>query len=129
MRIFVAAAVVAFAVPYEVSLPQTCLHGPSEPSAQKSRRHLALTVAHQINRAQTLARQQTGRYRSLAELPRVAMLPAGFDLQLQTDGASYTFSVKDRQDPCAYAIFSDDAGRVYEGYPSTGAAVWPALSS
>jgi len=38
-------------------------------------------------------------------------------LTLTTDGATYAFSLKDKRDACYYAIFSDQAGVIYEGSP------------
>jgi hypothetical protein len=34
------------------------------------------------------------------------------------EGETYAFSIKDMRDPCAYAIFSDQSGNVYEGTPA-----------
>jgi len=36
----------------------------------------------------------------------VALTPAGFTVQLNSDGDTYSFSIKDMLDPCHYAVFS-----------------------
>jgi hypothetical protein len=41
-------------------------------------------------------------------------MPAGFELSFYSGDAGYIFSIKDRLDPCRYAIFSDEAGFIYE---------------
>ena len=48
------------------------------------------------------------------ELPNIPPTPPGFKLKFHTDGTSYTFSIKDRVDPCHYAIFSDQDKHIYE---------------
>jgi hypothetical protein len=40
--------------------------------------------------------------------------PAGFELQYHTDGSTYSFSIKDRLDPCRYVVFSDQDKFLYE---------------
>ena len=42
---------------------------------------------------------------------------SGFNVQLSTDGASYTFSVKDTLDACRFAYFSDQEGVIYAATP------------
>ncbi len=111
---------------------QECLHGPGETSAQRARREQALSVARQINVAEaTIVGPRTGqpRYRPLEELRNVSPTPAGFDLQFFSDGESYGFSLKDRVDPCHYAIFSDADKRVYEGSPRAQGGIVPAADS
>jgi hypothetical protein len=39
-------------------------------------------------------------------------VPDGFQAQVSTDGTSYTFSVKDSQDQCKFAVFSDQNGLI-----------------
>jgi len=97
-----------------------CLHGRSESPDQRLRRDDALAVAHDINVAEQLA-QLAGakRYRPLEQLTNISPTPRSFHVQLNTDGLSYTFSVKDMTDPCHYAIFSDQEGLVYEAVVRT----------
>jgi hypothetical protein len=73
-------------------------------------------VARQINTAQARVSAQSKRYAPLAELPGVT-IPDGFEAQVSTDGVSYTFSVKDVQDACKFAVFSDQKGIIYTGTP------------
>jgi len=53
-------------------------------------------------------------------VPRV---PDGFDLQFHTDGRAYTLSLKDRRDPCRFAVFSDQEGAVYAAVPQPPRAI------
>jgi hypothetical protein len=108
---------------------QDCLHGRSENQDKATRRRQALQVAQQINLAQVVAvgpRRETPRFRPLEELPNILPAPRGFRIQFHTDGESYTFSLKDTLDPCAYAIFSDQDKRIYEATPTSRSLVVPA---
>lgn len=100
-------------------VPPRCLHGPSEQPDQRTRREQALRVAQQINRAEnagvTLIPGPRRNYRPLSQLENVSPAPVGFRVQLDTDGRTYTFSVKDTLDACNYAIFSDQNSLIYEG--------------
>ena len=93
-----------------------CLHGGNEAPAQKARRDAALQLATRINLAQsvTIGPGPRNRYRPLEELTNIPPTPAGFELQFHTDGATYSFSIKDRTDPCRYAVFSDQDKVLYE---------------
>ena len=105
------------AVPAAAQLPQACLHGANEAPAQKARRDAALQLATRINLAQMMTigpGPRNNRYRPLAELMNIPPTPAGFDLQFYTDGTTYSFSIKDRMDPCRYAVFSDQDKLLYE---------------
>jgi hypothetical protein len=94
---------------------QTCLHGPGESPQQKLRRDAAILLATRINLAQTTAiGPRPPRYRPLEELTTIPPTPAGFELQFHTDGNTYSFSIKDRLDPCRYAVFSDQEKVLYE---------------
>ncbi len=104
---------------------QDCLHGPAEQPAQRARRQDALKIAHQINLAEAIS-GRVGEYRPLAGLVNVSPAPSGFQVRLLTDGVTYTFSIKDTLDPCRYAIFSDEDGRIYQGYPTSEVIVLPA---
>ena len=106
--------------PATTAFAQNCLHGSSETFAERMRREQAVTFARQLNAAEKFAALGIGpqrRYRPLNELPNVPRIPAGFTLKLQTDGAGYTFSLKDSRDPCGFAVFSDQDGDVYATIP------------
>ena len=96
---------------------QTCLHGANETPAQKSapRRGDPAGDAHQPGAVVTfgpaLANAATG---PLEELTNIPPTPQGFELQFHTDGDSYSFSIKDRMDPCRYVVFSDQDKFLYE---------------
>jgi hypothetical protein len=81
-----------------------------------ARHRSAVTVARQINTAEARSWPTTKRYMPLAELTGV-MVPEGFDAHVSTDGTSYTFSVKDVQDACRFAVFSDQEGLIYTASP------------
>jgi hypothetical protein len=132
-RIVLAAlSLVLVASPSVPQVPPRCLHGADERPDQRTRRDQALALAEQINRAEnagpTVAprRGQPRTYRPLDQLGTLPPTPAGFSLQFTTDGATYTFSIKDTRDPCRYAVFSDQALTIYEAVGRRGAAVRPA---
>lgn len=113
-----------------------CLHGPSETQADQARRVQALDLAHTLNRAENRAKgfgsqRDSREYLPLDQLLAMPLVnapatPEGFQVQLQTDGSSYTLALKDMNDPCRYAIFSDQSGYVYEATPSTPQGGCPA---
>ena len=105
--------------------PPTCLHGANEAPAQKVRRDAALQLATRINLAQSIVigPGPRSRYRTLEELTTIPPTPAGFELQFHTDGATYSFSIKDRIDPCRYAVFSDQEKVLYEAVARRDEAV------
>jgi hypothetical protein len=111
-------------------LPAPCLHGSSEQANQRTRREQALKMAQQINRAErsgpALLPSQPRAYRPFAQLRNVPPAPAGFRLQFYTDGATYTFSLKDTLDRCEFAIFSDQDQGIYQATPRTGVQIVPA---
>jgi hypothetical protein len=84
--------------------------------AQIARHRSAITVARQINTAEAQQSSATKRYVRLSELMGVT-LPEGFEAQVSTDGTTYTFSVKDVQDACKFAVFSDQHGLIYTATP------------
>lgn len=105
---------------------QNCLHGSTEAPAQKARRDAAIQLATRINVAQNIIvgpGPQNRRYRSLQELTNLPPTPEGFDLQFHTDGSAYSFTIKDRLDPCRYVVFSDQDKYIYEAIVRTGPAV------
>lgn len=105
-------------------VPPRCLHGPSEQADQRTRREQALKVAQEINRAENPGPMaipgKPRSYKPLDQLTNVPPTPPGFTVQLNTDGTTYSFSVKDTLDPCHYAIFSDQERYLYEAIARTG---------
>lgn len=93
---------------------QCDLNAPSE--ALMARRRSAISAARQINTAQARLWQTTSRYLPISELTGVTV-PEGFDVQVSTDGETYTFSIKDVQDACRLAVFSDQKGVIYTAMP------------
>ena len=103
-----------------------CLHGRNETSDQSARREKAIKVAQAINAAEVIVvGPQKPRYRRLEDLTNIPALPQGFVIQFSTDGASYSFSIKDTLDACYYAIFSDQEKLVYTAMPMMNARVMP----
>jgi hypothetical protein len=94
-----------------------CLHGPDETPADRARREKAVELAFEINAAEGVARRLGRMYAPFEQLFNVPRTPDGFRVQLHTDGATYSFSIKDTTDPCLYAVFSDQSGDVYEATP------------
>ena len=96
-------------------------NGPCDPTAaptaeQKARRGFAIGVARRINTAQAQAWSSLKRYAPLGELGDIP-IPLGFGVQVSTDATGYTFSVKDLQDGCQFAVFSDQEGVIYSANP------------
>ena len=103
-----------------------CLHGSSESAEQSARRDRAIKVAQAINAAQVVVvGPQRPKYRRPEELPNVPAMPQGFALQFNTDGATYSFSIKDTLDACHFAVFSDQDKFVYTATPLMGPRVVP----
>ncbi len=105
---------------------QSCLHGSTEAPVQKARRDAAIQFATRINVAQGIILgpgPQNRRYRPFQELTNLPPTPEGFELQFHTDGSSYSFSIKDRLDPCRYVVFSDQDKYLYEAVARQGPPV------
>ena len=96
-----------------------CLHGADENPGDRARREKAVELAFEINAAEVVARRLGRMYAPLEQLLTLPRTPDGFRVQLHTDGATYSFSIKDTMDPCLYAVFSDQSGDVYEATPVT----------
>jgi hypothetical protein len=110
------------------ALAQECLHAQTETADDRIRREQAIQYARRLNAAQhsTLPGQQGQRYRAPDELRNLPPVPPGFQLQFNTDGRTYMFSLKDGRDPCRFAVFSDQGGDVYAGSPQRpGATIIP----
>jgi hypothetical protein len=93
------------------------LHGPSEAAAQAARRQAAVAFARAVNTLERAGQRQALAYYALSDLPTLPPLPEGFQPRLSTDGGSYAFSVKDTQDACHFALFSDQDGLIYTATP------------
>jgi hypothetical protein len=104
--------------------PGQCLHGSSEQSNDRVRREQALRLVEKINRAEGLdvSAPRHRRYRPLDQLGNIPPTPAGFRLQLLTDGATYSVSLKDARDACNYAVFSDQDQVIYQATARGGNA-------
>lgn len=97
---------------------QECLHGPNRTPADRGRADQAIQFARRLNAEQQLTfPTQQGRYRPLEELRTLPAVPPGFQLQFNTDRRSYSFILKDRRDPCRFAVYSDQTGDVYATTP------------
>ena len=100
-----------------------CLHGDDETPVQRTRRQRAVELAEAINDAQGMVRpfgprENRGTFLPFELLPNLPEVPAGFRVQLDTDGRTYSFSIKDTRDPCRYAVFSDQSSDLYEAIAS-----------
>jgi len=73
-----------------------------------------VTLAKAINTAQASLVQRTQQYHPVESLGNLPAVPAGFELNLFADRSGYMFALKDTQDPCWFAVFSDNRGLVYE---------------
>jgi hypothetical protein len=93
--------------------------------AARARREQALSLARQINLAEMASKRFGGGYMPLERLSNVGPVPAGFALNLVTDGRSYVFTLKDADESKGYAIVSDDAGVVYEAFATRGGGLVP----
>lgn len=80
------------------------------------RQAMAVQLARAINTAEAASFRGQRSYLQLGDLP-VGKPPSGMTVQLSTDGESYAFSIKDGEDACHGALFSDQAGVVYAGTP------------
>lgn len=123
---FAASLLILFTLGAGTASAQSCLHGSTEAPAQKARRDAAIQFATRINVAQGIILgpgPQNRRYRPFQELTNLPPTPEGFELQFHTDGSSYSFSIKDRLDPCRYVVFSDQDKYLYEAVARTGPAV------
>jgi len=101
----------------EAAGAQQCLHTQLETAEDRIRRERAMEFARRVHAAQALPAPGGPRYRPLEELRVLQPVPDGFDVQFHTDGRSYTLSLKDRRDPCRFAVFTDQEGAVYAAVP------------
>ena len=96
---------------------QQCLHGTNESASERERREAALAFVDRVNAAERAAHDEQGTYVPLAEAVSVSGVPLGFVPRLTFDRWSYAVSLKDLFDPCGFALFSDQDGRIYEARP------------
>lgn len=106
----------ARAIPSQDTQAQ-CLHGPDETPAEQDRRMSAFQHIRAIHWAQHNERLTPNR-QWRAEIPGLMPPPSGFASQFLVSKEGYLVSVKDRTDPCHWALFSDEAGLIYEGQPA-----------
>jgi hypothetical protein len=110
------AALVLIAAP---AVAQECLHESAERAEDRQRREQAVRVARELNvqQAAAVASGPTARYKRLSEMT-LPEIPNGFAITLHTNGrTTYMFSLKDFNDPCYFALFSDQDGHVYTSHP------------
>lgn len=96
---------------------QQCLHGPDESASERSRREAAVDFVARLNAAQKAALEERGTYVALTDAVPPGDVPLGFVPRVTFDRWSYAVSLKDLFDPCGFALFSDQDGRVYEARP------------
>jgi hypothetical protein len=108
-------ASIAWTVPAkQLSYAPTCRHDRRATQEDRARRAQVMVLAKAINAVQARQVRQTQQYQPLSRLGDLPPVPAGFELTLYADASGYIFSVKDRLDPCRFAVFSDQVGLVYE---------------
>ena len=117
VRLYLAAAALLLAYA-PAAAAQQCLHGPDETASERRRREQALQFVARVNDAQRAALQARGGYVALADAVPAREVPLGFVPRLTVDAWSYVISLKDLFDPCGFAVFSDQDGRIYEGRPA-----------
>ena len=103
--------------------PVSCRHDTTEGRTDRARRDEALLLAKAINAREGALAQQTRQYHQLSDLQGLPQVPSGFDLRLYADGAGYVLSLKDVNDSCHYALFSDQSGWIYEKSPIAAPAI------
>ena len=110
---------------FGTAFAQDCLHTNLETMDDRLRREQGIQFARRLNAAQQMAPPAAPgrRYRSPDELLNLPAVPAGFQLQFNSDGRTYTMSLKDVRDPCRFAIFTDQDGHVYAATPQQPSAV------
>ncbi len=97
----------------EQQIPVSCRHD-RPTSVDKARRAGAVSLAKAINAAQMQSLSRARKYEPAANLPNLPPVPNGFRLDLYVNEAGYIFSIKDTLDPCAFAVFSDAGGLLYQ---------------
>jgi hypothetical protein len=132
---FTTAVLVMSAVPASA---QQCLHGADEAAEQAARRKEAITAARTVHNIQA---NRGGaplyfRHAELAAAPyaqtmktstnktilRISLDPLGdilpgWTLTLDVSREGYWFMIKDRTDPCGFALVSNQDGLIYTAQP------------
>jgi len=131
-------SVVMFTLAMGTAHGQQCLHGPAESAEQAARRTEAVNAARTINNIQA---NHGGlgyfRYQDLASSPfavqmrqspsgpgkRISLVPGtdilpGWTLMLDVAVDHYWFMIKDKTDPCGFAIVSNQTGLIYTAEPA-----------
>jgi hypothetical protein len=110
---------------FGTAFAQECLHSNLETVDDRLRREQAIQFARRLNAAQQMAPPVAPgrRYRSPDELLNLPPVPSGFQLQFNSDGRTYTLSLKDLRDPCRFAIFTDQEDHVYAATPLQSSAI------
>jgi hypothetical protein len=83
--------------------------------APAERRTAAIRHARMLNTAEANSARSNG-YQPLTALG-IPPLSPDYKVQLTTDGATYSFSIKDTTDACHGGVFSDQDGVIYAGAP------------
>jgi hypothetical protein len=115
---------------------QECLHGSGEQPAQAGRRQQAVRAARLVNTIQAnqpgRSEQKYLRHDDLATAPIVSSWPEsvasfnlapgqevapGWELTLNVTDNGYWFMVKDKMDPCGFALVSNATGVIYRAEP------------
>jgi hypothetical protein len=86
------------------------------PGAQ---RHDGLVaVARALADQEAVAVNTTAVYQRIDRLTNLPTIPEGFAVRLYADATGYVLSIVDTEDPCHYALFSDERGWLYDGRAS-----------
>jgi hypothetical protein len=120
-----------------VAFAQQCLHGADESAEQKARRVQAVGATRQVNNLQANRPDaRNGVYLDQAEIsspymeqakksgaaapynfePEAEVLP-GWQLTLNKTENGYWFMIKDKTDPCGFALISNQSGLIYLAEP------------
>ena len=116
---------------------QQCLHGPDSSPRQKSRRTQAIGAARNVNNMEAnqpgargrkylrheelatspFAQKQTNPAFTSLELTRGEEILPGWQLALDVTDEGYWFMIKDKTDPCGFALISNQTGLIYTAEP------------
>jgi hypothetical protein len=113
---------------------QECLHGTDESAENAGKRQHFVRIVRVINIVQKEQWEATGRYLTRHDMAVKETLRSRdgdsvveglvfdgadefIDLRLTTDPNSYTLSLKDKADPCGFALSTDQSGVIYRAEP------------
>lgn len=94
-----------------------CLHGADESAAEAARRQAAVGFVRVVNTAQARTQRSGSGYAATLAALQAPAAPAGFRVQMTSNADGYAVAVKDAQDPCGYALFTDQQGVIYTASP------------